>query len=38
MGDPLDMVLFQQTGWALELVGWEGETDETDLYDTIQVN
>ncbi|KJH52819.1 IC domain protein, HAD ATPase, P-type family [Dictyocaulus viviparus] len=36
-GDPLDLVLFQQTGWILVEAGdGESDHDETELYDMIQ--
>ncbi|WKY03868.1 hypothetical protein Q1695_005098 [Nippostrongylus brasiliensis] len=36
-GDPLDLILFQQTGWILEEAGAdESDHDETELYDMVQ--
>ncbi|KAJ1347059.1 hypothetical protein KIN20_002007 [Parelaphostrongylus tenuis] len=36
-GDPLDLVLFQQTGWILVEAGDEGsDHDETEMYDMVQ--
>ncbi|VDM70355.1 unnamed protein product, partial [Strongylus vulgaris] len=36
-GDPLDLILFQQTGWVLEEAGAdESDHDETEMYDMIQ--
>uniref|UniRef100_A0A0K0DDT9 Cation-transporting ATPase n=1 Tax=Angiostrongylus cantonensis TaxID=6313 RepID=A0A0K0DDT9_ANGCA len=38
-GDPLDLVLFQQTGWILVEAGDdEADHDETEMYDMVQVN
>ncbi|KAK6022158.1 hypothetical protein OSTOST_12157 [Ostertagia ostertagi] len=36
-GDPLDLILFQQTGWILEEAGAdEADHDETEMYDMVQ--
>nr|CDJ94968.1 ATPase and Haloacid dehalogenase hydrolase domain containing protein [Haemonchus contortus] len=36
-GDPLDLVLFQKTGWILEEAGPDGtDHDETEMYDMVQ--
>ncbi|KAK5986009.1 Cation-transporting ATPase [Trichostrongylus colubriformis] len=37
LGDPLDLILFQQTGWILEEGGaYESDHDETEMYDMVQ--
>ncbi|EYB93575.1 hypothetical protein Y032_0180g767 [Ancylostoma ceylanicum] len=36
-GDPLDLILFQQTGWVLEEAGAdESDHDETEMFDLVQ--